>query len=294
MNKMGWLFNDAKTIIQWQVVFNINAETWQNVVLKDQIPLYQSYDPDTLEVQSGTYTDGKFMPVGDDLVEGTDYTFTQVGNELTFTFLHNVTTPTNILYKTNITDTNQLYTNVATASFGEGTGSVPVTQITTASSQVGGSGTAGGKEYSILTTKTDATTGLPVVGATYSLFASDQTTLLRSGLTTDDNGQFTLPDILSSTYYLRETSAPAGYLLDNTFHAVVVSSDTADADTVTVPIKVTDTKIPVTSLNVVKVWQNVPTDTTTPDVTVTLKDNKGDAVGTLTLTAANGLSLIHI
>lgn len=61
--------------------------------------------------------------------------------------------------------------------------------------------------------KTDVSTGRPVAGATFEIYAADDT--LFATVTTDRNGEFNLTAIPSGHYTMIETVAPAGYALSN-------------------------------------------------------------------------------
>ena len=67
---------------------------------------------------------------------------------------------------------------------------------------------------SVLLTKTDGDTGKVLSGAVFDLYKKDGTKL-ASGLTTDAKGQIKVNDLKPGDYYFIETTAPAGYQLNN-------------------------------------------------------------------------------
>lgn len=75
----------------------------------------------------------------------------------------------------------------------------------------------------IAITKTDPL-GNPLKGAAFTLFAKDKTTIIRKGVTGSD-GLLKMKVIPDGEYILRETAAPAGYVLDGTAHTLVVKRD---------------------------------------------------------------------
>ncbi len=300
MNKVGWLDNSSTSdghTGYWQIIINPNAETWTNVSITDNIGLYQTYKND-LWVESGTYVNGGITNTTR-LTAGVDYTLTATGNELKITFTNPITTAINIEYSVALED-NHVYTNNATMAYkpadGEkdpGTGEIKTTTAnSTGSFASGGNGTATSIDNMAILTKTDSETGVPVAGAVYSLYTADSNSrLLRSGITTGKTGQATINKLVSGSYILRETQAPDGYALNTDSISFVVSSPTANSDgtytPVTVQLTTTDTPVERTSLNVTKVWTDVPTGTSTPAVIVTLYRNGDKTDQTLTLDSTN-------
>ncbi|MFC6182430.1 SpaA isopeptide-forming pilin-related protein [Lactiplantibacillus daowaiensis] len=295
INKIGWVDGTNKTTGYWQMIINPFADTWHSVTVVDNMGLYQTYNQD-MWVETGIYNDdnSNFVATAK-LVAGTDYTLTTDGNVLTLTFLTPVTTAINIEYTATL-QPNHFYINSAVLNYTPATGVPGIANVNATAAQ-GGSGAADSLIGSALLTKTDATTGNPVVGAVYSLYASDGTTLLRSGLTTDAQGQLTIGSLVSGDYVLKETRAPDDYALNPTavtFTVPAPSNLSADEPTsnIVVPVATTDATVERTAVKVTKQWVAVPTGTTTPSVTVTLY-RQSSAVSlsattqTLTLTAAN-------
>ncbi|MBC6315682.1 SpaA isopeptide-forming pilin-related protein [Listeria grandensis] len=66
----------------------------------------------------------------------------------------------------------------------------------------------------ILLTKKDAVTGAVLYGAEYEVQSNGM--VVRSGLTTNEDGQFIIGDLYPGSYNLVETKAPDGYHLDST------------------------------------------------------------------------------
>lgn len=76
---------------------------------------------------------------------------------------------------------------------------------------------------SIRITKTDGI-GNPLPNAEFTLFASDNTTVIKTGRT-GSNGVLILRVIPDGSYVLRETAVPSGYTIDNISYSVVVSTN---------------------------------------------------------------------
>lgn len=72
--------------------------------------------------------------------------------------------------------------------------------------------------------KTDALTGQAIAGAQFALYAADQTTLIDT-LTVGLGGCVSDP-LTPGAYYLKETQAPQGYVLDDSWHEVTITAHT--------------------------------------------------------------------
>ncbi|WP_058211187.1 SpaA isopeptide-forming pilin-related protein [Lactococcus lactis] len=66
---------------------------------------------------------------------------------------------------------------------------------------------------SVVLTKTDGDTGEALPGAVFSLYDANGE-VVKSGLTTDTNGKIKVSDLKPGEYYFQETTAPAGYELN--------------------------------------------------------------------------------
>ena len=69
------------------------------------------------------------------------------------------------------------------------------------------------RKGSVTLTKTDELCQYRLSGAVYSLYTANGT-LVKSGLTTDSNGQIKLTGLEWGSYYLKETNPPTGYLIN--------------------------------------------------------------------------------
>lgn len=72
-------------------------------------------------------------------------------------------------------------------------------------------------------TKTDMA-GTPLKNAEFTLFAQDGKTVIRKGMTNGD-GALKFKVIPDGSYILKETEAPAGYILEGVSHTVTISKD---------------------------------------------------------------------
>ena len=78
----------------------------------------------------------------------------------------------------------------------------------------------------ILMQTADADGGAPLAGATYLITnaAGDFT----GNYEADENGEALTPVLKQGTYYVKQITAPSGYLLDTTTHTLIVSSDSVN------------------------------------------------------------------
>ena len=70
-------------------------------------------------------------------------------------------------------------------------------------------------------------------GAVYGVYSDEGCTNLLGSLTLDESGSATLDELPVGTVYVKETTAPKGFLLDQTIHAVEIKNQEESALTVT-------------------------------------------------------------
>lgn len=80
------------------------------------------------------------------------------------------------------------------------------------------------KTGSVRLVKTDAATATRLAGAQFSLYKNDGT-LVRSGLTTNQDGQLTVSGLAVGNYYFVETAAPSGYTRSQQHYDFAVAFD---------------------------------------------------------------------
>lgn len=126
-------------------------------------------------------------------------------------------------------------------------------------------------------------------GVTFTVY-SDAAATVSTGktMTTGANGKASV-EIPAGTYYVKETAAPAGYVMDDTVYTVVVRAN----EKTTVASGADIVNIKTTSLSVTKSWsdENNKYATRPNSVTLTVTGTASGAenvVRTITLTAANG------
>ena len=98
--------------------------------------------------------------------------------------------------------------------------------------------------------KVDTESNLPIAkaGFTFEIYDAEKHLISQeswypnhcqlSQFTTDDSGCVTFPEqLLAGTYYIKEVSAPAPYLTDNTYHEFTVSNESTSPSISVIPIK---------------------------------------------------------
>ncbi len=85
--------------------------------------------------------------------------------------------------------------------------------------------------FGIEITKTSASTNSPLAGATFAIYTDEECTdqFVRNGspytVTSGDDGMAVFYGLASGTYYVKESSAPSGYILSDEVFGVVLGND---------------------------------------------------------------------
>ncbi|HEL1625564.1 TPA: discoidin domain-containing protein [Streptococcus suis] len=64
-----------------------------------------------------------------------------------------------------------------------------------------------------------------LAGARFKLFGPNENTQIGQEVTTDSNGEITLPGLEPGTYYLQETQSPAGFQTNGTKYKLIIATD---------------------------------------------------------------------
>lgn len=223
INKSGKQNQQNSALVDWEVNFNEVGATLNNAVITDVASPNQIVDLASLKIyrnplNTSNYNNGE-QTLGEPLQLGQDYTVdSQINGETgeTITSIHlkdTISIPLKVVYQAKIDSNKALDTvtnnvrvdakNVQTISK-EQVASVDVT-VTGGSA----SGTTGTLELE----KRDQTTKAPLQGAEFTLIPDANPNKARS-VTTDQDGNATVDNLLSGNYHLIETKAPAGYDID--------------------------------------------------------------------------------
>ena len=93
------------------------------------------------------------------------------------------------------------------------------------------------------TSITDGNGNYSIAGATYGVFSDKDCTKQLATLTTDENGNTDVVEVMAGTVYIKELSAPAGYKVDKTVYSLKVEAGKTATLKVSDTPKVTDTLI---------------------------------------------------
>lgn len=72
--------------------------------------------------------------------------------------------------------------------------------------------------------KTDKSTGIHLAGAVYGIYSDSACTKLVDSMTTDNNGYAKSKALKAGTYYVKEISAPDGYVISDEVHTLIVEA----------------------------------------------------------------------
>jgi len=267
------------TQVKWGIDINPSLSTINNFILTDTMePTEQVYNADSLKIYPSS--NAGVVDTTSPLDLGTDYNVTYVNGVLEITFLSQISSRYYAEYTTTLTDLmgdGEILVNkivgTGTAPDGESiTSKMTVPEddtIILKLSSVNSFPDAPGRKGELTVTKTDmAGNTIAVAGTTFELYVG---ALLVATLSTDATGTVTFPNVKSGTYTLKETSAPAGYLISPALY-------------VGVPITIDNSTGGVLQSDGITTLVTTEYEAKNPQSTVSVKKTKADGLTGITAT----------
>lgn len=216
-------------LIAWKVNINFGQSTLQNVVLRDIPSNNQDVLLDSINVYETTVAaNGTVTKAG--LLPKAAYTVTSVQEmgEFALAFRDTIDRPYILEYDAFIVAavgadiSNDVLMTAEELSEGT-TSKKSVVRV----ARTTGMGTATGENGELTITKTDESGDLKLEGASFELIDTGSKRVVRRG-TTDETGTLTFGRLLYGDYTLKETSAPAGYILATETKGITISKTEDD------------------------------------------------------------------
>lgn len=212
----------ANGYIGWEVYINSNQVPMENAKLSDTLQDGLDLDSESVHLYYWNQDSSGVRTIGSE-VSSSDYNFTY--NYLTRLFELNLPNGAQgyyLRFNTDVLKAGQ-YSNSIGFSGTYNASSAAQSGFTVTNSDITVSGT--GWNGSITVNKTDEN-GDPLAGAVFELL--DSTKTVKATVTTDANGQAKFQKLKLRTYYVREKSAPLGYILDGTEYELTLTGDTTE------------------------------------------------------------------
>ncbi|MBO1910075.1 hypothetical protein J4G37_35490, partial [Microvirga sp. 3-52] len=204
-------------IIDWSVNINFAQSKVTNATIIDTPSTNQSLLEQSFHLYATEVAKNGTVKKGDLLTLGEDYTleFSEDPYSFKLKFTEEISEPYILEYQSLILAKPGDHVNNAVKFSGENVEE----GVTESSSRVevrytSGMGTGKGEIGRLTVTKTDATTGDVLNGATFTLKDADSGTIIKTA-TTDEHGVITFDRLLFGDYLLIEEEAPDGYLIIN-------------------------------------------------------------------------------
>lgn len=224
IQKEGEQNKDNPDYVDWHAVINPSLSTLDNVVITDTPSENQSIDKDSIKLyettiaEDGTVTPNKEKP----LTLNKDYTVelttdNETGEQkLTVKMANKIDTAYYMEYQSYITSSTEGKEDTVSNAIhvtGDGTKTIDGDDSKDVVVEVDHSGgNANGKKGSLTIQKTKADTTQPLTGATFQIWDTSKTQLLRESKV-DENGQIKFGGLPQGEYLLVESKAPSGYVI---------------------------------------------------------------------------------
>lgn len=217
--------------IGWEVFINANQAPLQDASLSDTLVDGLDLDSQSVELRYWNQDAAGNRTVGDPVpAEAYSFTYSAVTREFV---IHLPDGPQGyrLAFNTDVLKAGKYSNTIAFSGSYTGSDSAESTQYV-ASGDVDFS--SSGWNGSIRIVKVDPSGNRIASGAVFELLDSAKN--VKAVLTTDANGEAAFTRLKLRTYYIREKSAPEGYLLDGAEHMVTLTNDSAETRNQTVRI----------------------------------------------------------
>ena len=222
-SKKGVIGTDENgdAIVTWTILVNRNSADFKNLkVIENAINDDQTFIPSSVNVYEASWSRPGYYNKGR-LLDSSEYTLTDSGNGFELDLpksnqFYAVTFQTKINDPDNASNGHKFRNHADFLWSNGGSGNNSSNGQGSADGSVSGnanSGNGNGNNIlgSVTLTKKDADDEAVLAGATYDLYQEGSDTPIKTGLTTDANGQITVTDLAKGNYYFKETKAPNGY-----------------------------------------------------------------------------------
>ena len=227
ISKGGTQSTDDSSLVNWTLTLNASQSTISDASITDTPSANQTTDFSSIKVQqAGVNTDGsltgKPLDGSSPLVLDTDYSIEQ-GENGTFTikFLKTISNAYYITYNS-IIDSDKVNDTLTNSVNFSGNGKTNISGDKTEEVDViNNGGSSSGSNYEIDVLKIDKDTEKVLPGATFELMKKNSD--FKQVATTNESGQINFGKLKSGTYYLKEITAPSGYVLSTEVKTILLS-----------------------------------------------------------------------
>jgi len=238
-SKKGTIGTDehGNPIVTWTILVNRNSKDYPNLKVSDYIKDDSglTYVPGSVDVYEAHWTDneGYYKKTGP--IDSGSYDFEENSTGFTISNLPKEDQFYAITLQTTIDDPANMagvkFRNHADFEWADGSGTSGGKNYGSADGSVTSntnSGSGNGNDVlgsATLTKKSSDGNETLIPGATYDLYKYGSDEAIKTGLTTDENGQINVKDLAYGDYYFKEVSAPGDYVVNGNEIPFTINKD---------------------------------------------------------------------